>query len=124
MSILIKTIPLLPASRNRRDRMHWAQRKRELDDWQMMIPNCPEAQRQKLGGPPRNVEIVFRKSRGVRSDSDNLYGRCKVPLDALVRRGWLYDDAPAYCQLSVREEIGDGSAATHIAVSETEAEAA
>ncbi|MGB1582913.1 MAG: hypothetical protein ACPHCI_03910 [Solirubrobacterales bacterium] len=118
---LIKTIDLLPASRNRRDRMHWAERRRELEDWKLMIPNCPAAVRQKKGDPTRTVEIVFRKSRGPLSDADNRYARCKVPLDALVARGWICDDSPKHIDLLVREEVTGERAATLIAVSQAEA---
>lgn len=114
---LIKTIPLVPATRNQRDRMHWAARKRELDDWTLMIPMCVESNRQR-NGERRLVEVVFSKMRGPESDPDNLTARCKVPLDALTRRGWIRDDSPKWIDLSVREEVRADSRQTLIAVSE------
>lgn len=114
----IFTIPFVPMSRNARDRAHWAERKKELDDWTLLIPNCQEDLRQKKGDERRMVEIVFRKSRGPLSDPDNLHARCKVPLDALVKRGWILDDSPKHIVLKVREEVTGKKGSTHIAVSD------
>lgn len=113
----IITIPFVPMSRNARDRAHWAERARELDDWKLLIPNCEAAHKQRKGDPRRLVEIVFRKARGPLSDPDNLHARCKVPLDALVHRGWILDDSPKHIVLQVREEVTGKRGSTHIAVS-------
>lgn len=112
----IFTIPLVPMSRNARDRAHWAERSRELADWTLLIPMCAEEFRQT--NTRRRVEIVFRKARGPLSDPDNLTARAKVPLDALVRRKWLTDDSPKYLKLIVREEVTGKRGQTIIAVSE------
>lgn len=118
MSVLVKTIPFVPMSRNARDRAHWAERKRELDDWTLLIPNCQKDHRQRKGDKRRLVEIVFRKSRGPLSDPDNLVARAKVPLDALVKRGWILDDSPEHIELRVREEVTGKKGQTVIAVSQ------
>lgn len=115
--IHIQTIPMLPMTRNERDRAHWGSRRRELNDWVLLVSTCPEATRQKPGDPKRLVEIVFHKKRPPLSDDDNRVSRCKVPLDAIVRRGWLVDDSPEFCKLEAREEIGQHTQ-TVIAISE------
>lgn len=119
----IFTIPLMPMSRNARDRAHWSDRAQELNDWTLMIPMCAEKFRQGKTDPKRRVEIVFRKSRGPLQDRDNLYARVKTPLDAVVKRGWLYDDSPQYVDLIVREEISGKRGQTIIAVSEVKPKA-
>jgi hypothetical protein len=121
MTPKIFTIPLLPMSRNERDRKHYMVRARELSDWTLMVPLAAEINMQQETDPPRLVEIVFSKTRGPESDIDNLFGRCKVPLDALVRRGWLRDDSPKWCRLEVREETRAPARQTTIAISEAAA---
>lgn len=121
----IFTVPLVPMTRNQRDRAHWARRSKELGDWTLMLPMATFENHQGEDDPQRLIEIVFSKTRGPESDIDNLYGRCKVILDALQRRGWLYDDAPRYCALKPREETRAPQTQTTIAISEVvEVEAA
>lgn len=113
----IFTIPLLPLTANQRERAHWRTLAKEKDDWTLMIPMCADLNRQHLGEAPRMVEVVFSKTRGPESDPDGLPYRCKSIMDALVRRGWLYDDSPTYCQLEVREETRAPQKQTTIAIS-------
>lgn len=120
MTLLIKTIPLLPLSNNERERSHYMKLDREKNDWTLMIPMCPVEYEQGPYGKQRLVEIVFRKAKGPMSDDDNCAARCKVILDALRRRQWLHDDSPTYCKLIARDERG--KTATIIAVSEVPAE--
>lgn len=122
MSLLLKTIPVVPMTRNQRDRAHWAKRRKELEDWTYMIPIAAPDNMQRKEDGPRLVEIVFCKTRGPLSDTDNLYARCKVILDAMQRRGWLYDDSPRYCTLEVREDNRHTEAQTIIAVSESQSQ--
>jgi predicted nucleic acid-binding Zn ribbon protein len=102
-------------SRNQRDRAHWAKRKKEIDQWALMIPQCHDPQQE---GERRLVEVIFRKNSGPASDEDNMVARCKVILDALTRRGWIADDSPKWISLEVREERGPTT--TIIGVSEEE----
>ena len=124
MNPQIFKIDLLPMSRNERDRAHWAKRRKELEDWCYLIPMAHAPNKHMKGEPKRMVEILFCKKRGPMSDPDNLVGRVKVILDALQRRGWLYDDNPTYCQLEVREDNRADNTQTVIAVSEIQSEAA
>lgn len=103
--VLAHDVPVLPATRNQRDRMHWRDRGRERDDWRLLTPPCPLPGFQ-APDRLRQVTVTFTKTRGPLSDTDNLYARCKVVLDALVFRNWLIDDAPRYVELAVSEEIG------------------
>jgi hypothetical protein len=119
---LIRTIPIVPMTNNQRERAHWAKLAKEKDDWTLLIPLCAEANRQQEG-ERRMVEIVFCKTRGPESDSDNLHARCKSILDALVRRGWMIDDSPKYIDLRVSETTRAASTQTVIAVSEARQEA-
>lgn len=111
-------IPFVPMSRNARDRAHWSARKKELDDWTLLIPQASKANKHTEDDKRRLVEIVFCKMRGPMSDPDNLYARAKVPLDALTRRGWIRDDGPQHIELRVREEVTGKKGQTIIAVSE------
>lgn len=103
--VLALDVPVLPATRNQRDRMNRWARSSERDDWRLLIPQCPLHERQ-AADPRRHVTITFTKTRGPLSDPDNLVARGKVVLDALVFRHWLIDDSPRYITLEVVEGIG------------------
>lgn len=105
-------IPLLPMNRNQRDRAHWAKRNRELNDWVLVLPQNHQPQPE---GERRRVTITFYKRAGVTSDPDNLVARCKVPLDALVKRGWIADDSPKWIEL-VAGEARAASTGTRIKI--------
>ena len=51
-----------------------------------------------IEGEMRRVDITFER-KGVASDKDNNYARCKIPIDALVKAGLLHDDNPRYLDL-------------------------
>jgi hypothetical protein len=114
---LIKTLPILPMTANERERAHWRKLADEKNDWTLMIPMCERSNQWKAGDPPRIVQIVFCKTRGPESDKDNLHFRCKSILDALVRRKWLEDDNPNFCDLRVAELTRHNKAQTIICVS-------
>lgn len=115
---LIKTIPLVPMTANERERAHWRKLKREKDEWTLLIPLASVKNKQTRNDPQRLVEVVFCKTRGPESDPDGLPYRCKSIMDALVRRGWLFDDSPRYARLIVREETRAPQKQTTIAVTE------
>lgn len=123
MSLLIKSLPIVPMTANQRERSHWRALAREKDDFTSLIPMCPVADRQAQDGPKRRVEIVIRKTRGPIGDSDGRNYRAKSINDALQRRGWIYDDSDDYIVLEVREENRAETAGTYIAVSEISEEA-
>lgn len=118
MTPQIWTFPILPFTANERERKHWRALAREKDEWTLLIPMASEVNQQQETGPQRLVEVVFSKTRGPESDPDGRPYRCKSILDALVRRGWLWDDAPAFCKLEVREETRAPQRQTTIAISE------
>lgn len=116
MTVLRFSAPVLPMPVNARRGKHWSALSREADDWKLLVPACPLHQRQAVDRP-RIVTITFVKTRGPLSDPDNLVGRSKPVLDALVFRKWMIDDAPRYVELDVCEEIGS-PAGTRIEVAE------
>ena len=51
------------------------------------------------------VKLSFILQLGNRMDDDNALARCKWPVDWLVSRGYLVDDKPAHCRMTIPEQI-------------------
>lgn len=95
-------LPYAPVTANRYLRMHWTRRRLEGHAWHSYIVGYAG---RPPDSPPRKarVSIVVRRKR--LQDPDNAYASCKPVLDALVRRGWLWDDSGRHLELDVREEL-------------------
>lgn len=50
-------------------------------------------------------QVAFTVYLGARMDHDNALSRMKWPLDFLVSRGYLVDDSPQYCDMSIPEQV-------------------
>ena len=101
----------------RPDKVHWRVVWKAKKEWaeyfgwimrQRGVAACPVGER-------RRVLIEFYRSGPV-SDKDNTYALCKVPLDALVKAGALFDDSPRFCDLEA-VTIPSGSTVTVVTVS-------
>lgn len=88
--------PLPPNRAN--DSKGWRARKYGKDRY---LKSCePELFIKKLkcrGIPWTSVQWTAHFGVGRLNDFDNLVARCKWPLDALVRYGFLLDDSPGLC---------------------------
>ncbi len=93
-------IDQLPMTRNEADRKHWSELANEKKLWLFLI-------RQAVGNykavEPCRVTITFRTLR--KNDEDNLFARCKSPLDALQRAGIITNDDPDTITLTVKQEL-------------------
>jgi head-tail adaptor len=102
-------VPMLPPPANRLARAHWSERVKQLVSWkrtihaliqgrdrQYLMENAKE--RRKM-----TVRITFQHRQEY--DQDNMLAVCKLPLDALVRLGFLADDKPEFCDLHVAQEL-------------------
>lgn len=96
------TIRKVPLSLNRILRRHWSVRRREARAWRLQV-------RAACGRPIVRtavrvaLEIVVYRRRP--QDPDNAVASLKPILDALVREGWLRDDATAWLELSSYEVL-------------------
>lgn len=85
----------LPLSMNKRERTHWATRKRELENLTADIGWIAKKQKIPKADARRYVHIVIHKSSRSRvtDDPGNRDSRSKACLDALVANGLLVDDS-------------------------------
>lgn len=96
---------------------HWAHEHKLKARWArdfaylFRAEGCPKA----VEGEHRRVTIE-RHHPGVAMDTDNLYSTGKVPLDALCKAAVLWDDAPAYCSLTMLDVPGTKESKTIITV--------
>ena len=108
MSVTI-LVPMLPPPANKYARMHWGERARQLDEWKTTIWHLMGQRERNFLTASLNrkcrmrVEITFQHKREY--DQDNMHAVCKIPLDALVRLGFLVDDEPQFCELHVSQEL-------------------
>ena len=95
------TFRRVPESTNRLLRSHWAKRRREARRWRnLVVAIC--GRRSPPAAVPVALAITVHRYRT--QDPDNAYASVKHLLDALVRAGWLKDDAASWLKLEVREE--------------------
>mgnify|MGYP003663603319 CR=1 FL=1 len=105
------TIPVAINTRNKLDKMHWAQRHRLRNEYCLLVRNQMKLNKLKksdTGGKYKISILTFRKYR-IR-DFDNLVGGCKQLLDALSHEGFIWDDdikyigSPKVCQEQAKIE--------------------
>jgi len=88
-------------------RMHWAARKKALKNLLQLLVVYGD---KPLPSFDSQVKITVTRLWGKRKrafDIDNLYGGCKLLLDAIKKKGGLgivYDDSPKHTVLSVTQE--------------------
>jgi Holliday junction resolvase RusA-like endonuclease len=91
------TIPLErpPLTMNEWRNTHWAEKHRVRKDVHLFVAAfAPKSGLPKLGRCA--IEIVWHPKRGGRRDNDSLAAFGKDAIDALVRLGYLVDDASRY----------------------------
>lgn len=104
--MIVLTIPEATPSLNSMLRMHWARKSRMRERWGWLVR---EARLEARARPrPTAYAAVTIERFGPKSlDHDNLVGGCKPILDALVKEGFLIDDAPTCLRVTYRQEIGE-----------------
>jgi hypothetical protein len=98
-------IPDVPPSLNKVLRMHWAKRKKLMENWILSLAGAASASERydlRHSLRPKEVSITLRHSRAY--DTDNAYGACKIVCDAMVKLGYLVDDAGEWLKLTVEQE--------------------
>ena len=98
-------IPFTIFSRNKIDKMHWAQKSKLKKAYQMFIrvsmknlkiPSSQEKDKFKL-------TIISKRIR--KCDFDNLVGGAKQLIDALSTERFIWDDAPAWLEIKQIKQI-------------------
>ena len=102
-------VPLVPPGSNKLMRMHWATRKRLLNEWMLriltgFIRNSPiEGQLKEWADSRSRLKVKIHVAHAQLFDQDNLYSAAKLPLDALVRLGFIADDSNKFIDLPVTQ---------------------
>lgn len=93
----------LPAGRNQREGMHRMKRHRLVREEKDVIGfTCRRHAVASQDERHRRVSITFVTKNEL--DDDNLVGRAKTVLDALVEIGWLIDDKPRYVTTHIEQK--------------------
>jgi hypothetical protein len=95
-------LPFITPSLNQWAKWHWGKRDRFTKSCQAAVRAALNGSGRWMTAPPTSkIEvIVTRYAPGVMLDDDNLRGGAKGLIDALVREQLLYDDSPAFCEIS------------------------
>lgn len=98
------SLPTLPITRNERDRLHWAARRKERARWKSLIASV-------AGRAPRRKEkmvlCIYFSRPGRLQDPDNAQASAKDVIDALRSLGWIWDDSEKWLALTVIESPGE-----------------
>lgn len=101
-------IPVEVPSMNKRERMHWAQQRREVSTWTRWLLYAQRPGGMDRATGKRLVHIhAFRRQRC--RDEANLIGGCKGLIDGLVRAGLLVDDDRAHASFTYAEDVASKS---------------
>ena len=99
-------IPITIKSRNVLDKLHWAKKSMLKKEYALLIRNqmrlnpiYEEAQEDRR----YTLEIVSYRKRLL--DYDNLVGGCKQLIDAMVHENFIWDDAPKYIDLRIKQTL-------------------
>ena len=101
MVLLTFTAPNRPLSENESRRLHWASRKRRLDDWKILTAvawrKADEADKKTLDGQKIEIKVSLPFTRKSRRDPHNYVGtNIKTIVDALINEGMTADDTADY----------------------------
>jgi len=95
------TIPAVPPSLNKTQRMHWAKRKRMNDSWKLWVRGAlPELYLKPFVKMRCTVWLFHSRPY----DKDNSFGAVKPVVDALRHWKLIYDDTAEYLDLDVQQE--------------------
>ena len=116
--ILEIEVPCVPVSQNKRDKMHWASKKRIKDAWRIAVLSVTdfrseaavELDANRYASTPRKVRIsVTCYMAGKRGpallDEDNLRAGLKPCYDAIRHAGLIKDDSPKYVEHGTVEQV-------------------
>ena len=114
------TVPCVPVSQNKRERMFWRTRHKIDSAWKLAVLACTDYTSEAAKAldanvwvsTPRKVRIsvtcyfcamqkknpLLPSKRGKRLDESNLMGGLKPCFDAIVRAGLVKDDGPKYIE--------------------------
>jgi len=102
-----RIIPVVPPSANRLLRMHYRKRMRELDAWKTLIFYSVNGESRtavyEWAAGRNRLKVEIHIEHAQLFDKDNLYSAAKLPLDALVRLGFLADDSNEFIDLTVTQ---------------------
>jgi len=102
MVLLSFKAPSRPLSENESRRLHWASRRRRLEDWSYLteIAWKHAEDKQSLEGQRVQVMVTLPFGRAGRRDPHNYIGtNVKTIIDALIRAGMAPDDTTEYVQV-------------------------
>lgn len=103
-----RKLPKEILSLNVTQRMHWATRSRHRKSWQGIVALA--FGKRKKTQEKRKVTITSYRKRDY--DHDNFVGGCKPVIDALVKVGWLWDDAPKWVDVEyIQARVAKGEEA-------------
>lgn len=109
MSAFEVTLPIDLIGANKLLRMHWRERKAHQVDVLNHLVVAGVRWRERK--PERRAVTITRilGPRQRRFDADNAHASCKQVLDSLRAQGVIFDDSPAWIDLSVAEDCDNRS---------------
>jgi Holliday junction resolvase RusA-like endonuclease len=111
MKIII-SLPIISA--NKLLRMHWAKRAKIQDGYYWaLIFATKHWQRE---GSHRKWKVIITSYRKRLLDKDNLYSGVKPLCDSLKKAGLIWDDAPKWLDLDVRQVVDGKNQRTEIEI--------
>jgi Holliday junction resolvase RusA-like endonuclease len=98
------TLPLDLVGANKLLRMHWRERKQYQTHVlnHLVVAGVRWRERQPAKQAVTITRILGPKQR--RMDTDNAHASCKQVLDGLKKQGVIFDDSPAWIDLTVNED--------------------
>ena len=97
-------IPIKIKSRNILDREHWAVKRRNKQEYSLLIRN-----QMRLNKIPfarcKSYKLNILSYRKKKLDYDNLVGGCKHLIDALIDERFIHDDSPEYVNLHIEQHL-------------------
>lgn len=104
MILLTFKAPSRPLSENESRRLHWASRKRRLQDWgtltQVAWKHADPEDKASIEGMKVTIRVTLPFPRKARRDPHNYIGtNVKTIIDALVRAGAMPDDTADYVEV-------------------------
>jgi hypothetical protein len=121
MILLTFKAPSRPLSENESRRLHWASRKRRLQDWgtltQVAWKHADQKDKQTIEDQKVQIRVTLPFPRKARRDPHNYVGtNVKCIIDALVRAGAFEDDTPDYVEVLEPRLSIDPTDEVHIAI--------
>ena len=85
-------------------RNHWAVNRRNKQEWAILVRNQMRLRKIKKAKEKEKFTVsILCYKKGRLYDQDNVWGGVKQLLDAMVSEDFIYDDAPQYLDLKVKQ---------------------